>query len=68
VNLVERISPQYLLSVRDIYGDLFVYGGIASTFTSVRGGAFNISGFSTFPIRYTRFSNVLLCINYIMVA
>jgi hypothetical protein len=51
VKLVEGISPQYLLSVRDIFGDLFVYGGLASTFTFVRGDAFDISGFAALPIR-----------------
>jgi hypothetical protein len=53
VKLVEEISLQYLLSVRDISGDLFVYGGLASTFTSVRGGAFEILGFVTLPIWWT---------------
>jgi hypothetical protein len=50
VKLVEGISPQYLLSIRDISGDLFMYGGLASTFTSVRGDAFKISGFDTLLI------------------
>jgi hypothetical protein len=50
VRLVERISPQYLLSVRYISRDLFVYGDLASTFTSVRGGAFEVSGFLALPI------------------
>jgi hypothetical protein len=50
VKLVEGISPQYLLSIRDISGDLFVYVDLASTFTSMRGSAFEISGFDTLPI------------------
>jgi len=45
VNLVEEISLQYLLSIRDVFVDLFIYGGLSNTFTSVRGGAFDISGF-----------------------
>jgi hypothetical protein len=52
VKLVEEISLQYLLCVKDISGDLFVYGDIASTFTFMRGGAFEISGFATLPIRW----------------
>ena len=50
MKLVEGISSQYLLSVSDIYGDLFVYGGLASTFTSMRGGDLDILGFFTLPI------------------
>ena len=45
MRLVEGISPQYLLSVIYISGDLFIYGDLASTFTSVRGGSFEVLGF-----------------------
>jgi hypothetical protein len=38
VRLVEGISPRYLLSVRDISRDLFVYGNHASALTFMRGG------------------------------
>ena len=50
---VEGISPQYLLSVRDISRDLFVSGDLASALTSVRGSAFKLSGFVTMPILWT---------------
>jgi hypothetical protein len=53
VRLVEGISPRYLLSVIDISRDLFIYGDLASALTSMRGGAFKVSGFSTLPIRWT---------------
>ena len=53
MKLVEGISPHYLLSVRDISGEIFVYGVLASTFTFVRGGAFKILGFVTLPIWWT---------------
>jgi hypothetical protein len=48
--LVEGISPRYLLSVRYISGDLFVYVDLASALTSMRGGAFKVLGFATLPI------------------
>jgi hypothetical protein len=51
MRLVEGISPQFLLSIRYISGDLFVYGDLTSAFTSMRGGAFEVSGFVTLPIR-----------------
>ena len=66
--MVEEISLQYLLSIKDISGDLFVYGGLSSTFTSMRGGAFNILGFVTLAIRWTRLTIVRLRIGYIVVA
>ena len=50
---VEGISPRYLPSVKDISRDLFIYGDLASTFNSVRGGAFQVSGFVTLPIWWT---------------
>jgi hypothetical protein len=53
VRLVEGISPRYILSVRYISGDLFIYGDLASILTSVRGGAFKVLGFVTLPIRWT---------------
>jgi len=53
VKSVEGISPRYLPSIRDISGDLFVSGDLVSAFTSVRGGAFKVSGFATLPIRWT---------------
>jgi hypothetical protein len=31
--------------------DLFVFGDLASAHTSMRGSAFNVSGFATLPIR-----------------
>jgi hypothetical protein len=31
--------------------DLFIFGDIASTHTSVRGGVVKVSGFSTLPIQ-----------------
>ena len=50
MKLVEGISPRYLLSVRDISGDLFIFGDLASAFTSVRDDAFKVSSFATLPI------------------
>jgi hypothetical protein len=51
MKLVEGLSLEYSPSVRDISMDLFVFGDLASTHTSMRGGAFKILGFSTLPIR-----------------
>ena len=51
--MVEEIFPRYLLSVRDISGDLFVSGDLVSALTSVRGDAFKVSGSATLPIRWT---------------
>ena len=51
MKLVEGITPGYSPSVRDISVDLFIFGDLASTHTSVRGGAFKVSGFATLPIR-----------------
>ena len=67
MRLVEGISPQYLLRVIYISGDLFVYGGLSNTFTFVRGGAFEILGFVTLPIGWTGLTTILLCISYIVV-
>jgi hypothetical protein len=53
VKLVEVISPQYLLNIRYISSDLFIYGDLASKFTSVGGGAFEVLGFFTLPIQWT---------------
>jgi hypothetical protein len=59
VKLVEGISPQYLPSIKDIYGDLFVSRDLfiskdlASAFTSMKGDAFKVSSFATLPIWWT---------------
>jgi hypothetical protein len=50
MKLVEGITPGYSPSIRDISMDLFVFGDLASAHTSMRGGAFKVSGFSTLPI------------------
>jgi hypothetical protein len=50
VRSVEGIFLQYLLSIRDISRDLFVYRDLASDLTFVRGGAFKVSVFATLPI------------------
>jgi hypothetical protein len=50
MRLVEGISPRYLLSVRDICGDLFVSRDLSSDFTSVRGDTFKVLGFASLPI------------------
>ena len=67
MNLVAKITLQYLLSVRDISGVLFVFGGLSSTFTSVRGGSLDILGFVTLPIEWNKLMIVLLHIGYIVV-
>jgi hypothetical protein len=51
MKLVEGITPGYSPSIRDIFVDLFVFGDLASTHISMRGGAFKVSGFATLPIR-----------------
>jgi hypothetical protein len=51
VKLVEGITPGYFPSVRDIFVDLFIFGDIASTHTSVRGDAFKVLAFATLPIQ-----------------
>jgi hypothetical protein len=51
VRSVEGISPRYLLSIKDISGDLFVDGDLASA--SEIGGAFKVTKFSTLPIQWT---------------
>ena len=51
MKLVEGINLGSSHSVRDISVDLFVFGDLASAHTSVRGGAFKVSGFATLPIR-----------------
>ena len=49
MKLVEGITPGYSPSIRDISVDLLVFGDLASTHTSVRGGAFKVLIFSTLP-------------------
>ena len=66
--MVEEISPRYLLSVIDISGDLFVSEDIVSALTSVRGGAFKVSGFDTLPIQWSGLTIAHLCIGYTLVA
>jgi hypothetical protein len=51
MKLVEGITPGYPPSVRDISVDLFVFGDLGSTHTSMRGGDFKVLGFATLPIR-----------------
>jgi hypothetical protein len=51
VKLVEGITLGYSPSVIDISVDLFVFGDLASSHTSVRGSDFKVSGFDTLPIR-----------------
>jgi hypothetical protein len=67
MKLVEGISPEYFPSIKDIFADLFIFEDLASAHTYLRGGAFNILGFSTLPIRWTRFFIARLSIGYILV-
>jgi hypothetical protein len=46
---------------------LFIFGGLTSSFTSVRGDAFEISIFSTLPIRWIQLVAAHLSIGYIVV-
>jgi hypothetical protein len=50
MKLVEGITPGYSPSVRYISVDLFIFGDLASIYTSMRGGAFQVLGFATLPI------------------
>jgi hypothetical protein len=51
MKLVEGITPGYSPSARDISVDIFVFGDLSSTHTSMRGGDLNILVFATLPIR-----------------
>jgi hypothetical protein len=67
VKLIEGITPNTHL-VSEIFMWIYSYlGDLASTHTSMRGGSFKVSGFSTLPIRRSRLTIAHLYIGYIVV-